>query len=243
MEVYKYETHKNTAGLAHVNYGHISAVVKEAMDAGVDYVHSDAADMHDLKNMQLMGGHQIIEAIRPVTDKPIECHIYTRDCDRLFIEKIAAAGCNLLIIPAEHFLGAPLAYIINYCREFGMKVGLTIGCYTPLCFVDEAIYDIDRLQIVVHGVDETDGKDNWGWRKSAVDLVKRARKMIDEKNPKCELAIDGGLRADNMEPLIECNPDVVILSSAIFKDKDGITAGVKNCRKAIDEAATKFGLE
>ncbi|HGS9072911.1 TPA: ribulose-phosphate 3-epimerase [Clostridioides difficile] len=234
---------KIAAGLAHVNYGHISAVVKEAMDAGVDYVHSDAADMHDLKNMQLMGGHQIIEAIRPVTDKPIECHIYTRDCDRLFIEKIAAAGCNLLIIPAEHFLGAPLAYIINYCREFGMKVGLTIGCYTPLCFVDEAIYDIDRLQIVVHGVDETDGKDNWGWRKSAVDLVKRARKMIDEKNPKCELAIDGGLRTDNMEPLIECNPDVVILSSAIFKDKDGITAGVKNCRKAIDEAATKFGLE
>ena len=234
---------KIAAGLAHVNYGHISAVVKEAMDAGVDYVHSDAADMHDLKNMQLMGGHQIIEAIRPVTDKPIECHIYTRDCDRLFIEKIAAAGCNLLIIPAEHFLGAPLAYIINYCREFGMKVGLTIGCYTPLCFVDEAIYDIDRLQIVVHGVDETDGKDNWGWRKSAVDLVKRARKMIDEKNPKCELAIDGGLRSDNMEPLIECNPDVVILSSAIFKDKDGITAGVKNCRKAIDKAATKFGLE
>lgn len=234
---------KIATGLAHVNYGHISAVVKEAMDAGVDYVHSDAADMHDLKNMQLMGGHQIIEAIRPVTDKPIECHIYTRDCDRLFIEKIATAGCNLLIIPAEHFLGAPLAYIINYCREFGMKVGLTIGCYTPLCFVDEAIYDIDRLQIVVHGVDETDGKDNWGWRKSAVDLVKRARKMIDEKNPKCELAIDGGLRADNMEPLIECNPDVVILSSAIFKDKDGITAGVKNCRKAIDKAATKFGLE
>lgn len=234
---------KIAAGLAHVNYGHISAVVKEAVDAGVDYVHSDAADMHDLKNMQLMGGHQIIEAIRPVTDKPIECHIYTRECDRLFIEKIAAAGCNMLIIPAEQFLGAPLAYIINYCREFGMKVGLTVGCYTPLCFVDEAIYDIDRLQIVVHGVDDTDGKDNWGWRKSAVDLVKRARKMIDEKNPKCELAIDGGLRHDNMEPLIECNPDIIILSSAIFKDKDGITAGVQKCRDAIDEAAKKFGLE
>nr|SUY82763.1 pentose-5-phosphate 3-epimerase [Clostridioides difficile] len=41
----------------------------------------------------------------------------------------------MLIIPAEHFLGAPLAYIINYCREFGMKVGLTIGCYTPLCLL------------------------------------------------------------------------------------------------------------
>ncbi len=234
---------KIAAGLAHVNYGNIASVVKEAVDAGADYVHSDAADMHDLKNLQLMGGHQIIEGIRPVTDNMIECHIYTRTCDRLFIEKLADVGTDMLILPAEHFIGAPLAYIINYCREFGMKIGLTIGCYTPLSFVDESIYDIDRLHVVVHGVDETDGKDNWGWRKSAVDLVNRARKLIDEKNPKCELAIDGGLRHDNMEPLIECNPDVVILSSAIFKHPDGITEGVKACREAIDKAAQKFNLE
>jgi pentose-5-phosphate-3-epimerase len=97
--------------------------------------------------------------------------------------------------------------------------------------------------VIVHGVDETDGKDNWGWRRTAIDLVKRARKMIDEKNPKCELAIDGGLRYNNMDPLFECNPDVVILSSAIFKDPSGIKAGVRKCRKALDDAAVKFGLE
>lgn len=234
---------KIAAGLAHVNYGNIAAVVKEAVDAGADYVHSDAADMHDLKNLQLMGGHQIIEGIRPVTDKMIECHFYTETCDRLFIEKLAAVGTDMLILPAEHFIGAPLAYIINYCREFGMKIGLTIGCYTPLSFVEESIHDIDRLHVVVHGVDETDGKDNWGWRKSAVDLVKRARKLIDEKNPKCELAIDGGLRHNNMEPLIACNPDVAILSSAIFKHPEGIALGVKACREAIDAAAKKYNLE
>lgn len=75
---------KIAAGLAHVNYGNIAGAVKAAADAGADYIHSDAADMYDLKNMQLMGGHQIIEGIRPVTDKPIECHFYTRECDRLF---------------------------------------------------------------------------------------------------------------------------------------------------------------
>ena len=51
---------KMAAGLAHVDYGHIADLVAEADAAGVDYIHSDAADMHDLKNMQLMGGHQII---------------------------------------------------------------------------------------------------------------------------------------------------------------------------------------
>lgn len=233
---------KIAAGLAHVNYGNIAGAVKAAADAGVDYIHSDAADMYDLKNMQLMGGHQIIEGIRPVTDKPIECHFYTRECDRLFIEKIAAASCNMLILPAEHFIGAPLAYIMNYCHEFGMKIGLTLGCYTPLCFVDESIYDIDRLQIVIHGVSKTDGKDNWDWRRSSIDLIKRARAEINEKNPACELAVDGGLRWNNMDPVVACNPDVVILSSAVFKDPEGIEAGVRKCRRSLDEAAEKYGL-
>ncbi len=227
---------KIAAGLAHVDYGHLAEIVKEASAAGADYIHSDAADMHDLKNMQLMGGHQIIEGIRPHTVKPIECHIYTETCDLLFIDKLAAVGTNMLILPAEHFIGAPLAYIINWCRERQLKVGLTIGLYTPLSFVEESIYDIDRLHIVVHGVDETDGKDNWGWRRSCLDLLKRARKLVDEKNPKCEIAIDGGIRADNLEPLIACDPDVVVLSSAIFKDPEGITAGVQRCQKAIAAA-------
>jgi len=142
----------------------------------------------------------------------------------------------MLILPAEHFIGAPLAYIINWCRERSMKVGLTIGLYTPLSFIEESIYDIDRLHIVVHGVDETDGKDNWGWRSSCLDLLKRARTLVDEKNPKCEIAIDGGIRSDNLAPLIACRPDVVVLSSAIFKDSEGITAGLKRCAKAIEEA-------
>lgn len=234
---------KIAAGLAHVDYGHLADIVKEASNAGADYIHSDAADMYDLKNMQLMGGHQIIGGIRAHTDKPIECHIYTRECDRLFIEKLAEVGTDMLIIPAEQFIGAPLAYIINYCRTFKIKIGLTIGFYTPLSFVEEAIYDIDRLLIVVHGVDETDGKDNWGWRRSSLDLLKRARKLIDEKNPSCELAIDGGIRADNLEKLVECNPDVIVVSSAIFKHPGGITKGVSEVREAINKAAVKHNLQ
>lgn len=234
---------KIAAGLAHVNYGNIAGVVKEASDAGVDYIHSDAADMHDLQNMKLMGGYQIVAGIRPVTDLPIENHIYTVSMDKMYIEQMHEAGANMIILPAEHFLGAQLAYIINWCRERSIKVGLSIGCYTPLSFVEESIYDIDRLHVITHGVDETDGADNWGWRKSVLDLVRRSRKLIDEKNPKCELAIDGGLRKDNMDLLLECNPDVVVLSSAIFKDEGGIKAGVEACRKALDEAAEKYNLQ
>ena len=236
---------KIAAGMADsFDFGHVCDNMKEALDSGCDYCHADACDMHDLKNQQLIGGHLVIKAVREITDKPIECHLYSWSCDRLFIEKIAAAGCTMLIVPAERFIGAPLAYLINWCHEFNMKIGLTVGCYTPLCFVDESIYDIDRLHIVVHGAGKApEGEELWSWRRTALDLVKRARKMIDEKNPSCELAIDGGIRPNNLEPLIECNPDVVIFSSALYNDPEGITAGYKKCRKAIDDAAKKFNLE
>ena len=236
---------KIAAGMAGCfDYGDVRKNMKEALDAGADYCHSDAADMYDLRNLQLIGGHLVVKAVREITDKEIECHLYAKDCDRLFIEKLAKVGCNMLILPAEHFIGAPLAYIINYCREFGMKIGLTVGCYTPLSFLEESIYDIDRLHVVIHGAGEPPkGESQWAWRRSSMDLIKRARKMIDEKNPKCELAVDGGLRPENLEQVIECNPDVVIFSSALYLDPEGITAGVKKCREAIDKAAEKYGLE
>ena len=236
---------KIAAGMADsFDFGYVNRNMKEALDAGADICHADAADMIDLKNQQLIGGHLIIKAVRSITDKEIECHLYAKECDRLFIEKIANAGCTMLIIPAENFLGAPLAYIIHWCHEFNMKVGLTIGCYTPLCFVDEAIYDIDRLHIVIHGAGTPPaGETTWAWRRSALQLVKKARKMIDECNPACELAVDGGIRPHNLDPIVACNPDVLIFSTALYEDPEGISAGVRKCRIAIDDAVKRYGLE
>ncbi len=235
---------KIAAGMAgNFDYGDVRKHMKEALDAGADICHSDAADMHDLKNLQLTGGHLVIKGVRSITDKPIECHFYTRECDRLFIEKIAKAGCNMLILPAEHFIGAPLAYIINYCHEFGMKVGLTIGCYTPLSFVEESIYDIDRLHLVIHGAGKPpEGESKWAWRRSSIDLIKRSRKLIDECNPDCELAIDGGMRIHNLEPVVACNPDIMIFTTAIYCHPEGITTAIKEIRSAIEEATEKNNL-
>jgi ribulose-phosphate 3-epimerase len=233
---------KIAVGMATADFGNPSAQMKLAMEAGCDILHADAADFNELPDLQLMGGPQVIKGLRPITEKPIECHIYTSVCNKILINCLDEAGCNALILPAEHFIGAPLAYIIHWCRTIGIKVGLTIGCYTPLSFVEESINDIDRLHIVTHGVDDTDGAENWYWRSSVVDLIRRSREMINLKNSKCELAIDGGIRADNVEPLIEYSPDVVILSSALLKHDKGIKYAVKEFRDVLDKASIKFGL-
>jgi len=59
---------KIAAGMAFVDYGNVGALVKEATEAGVDYIHADACDMYEMPQGQLMGGHQVIAGIRPYTN-------------------------------------------------------------------------------------------------------------------------------------------------------------------------------
>lgn len=228
---------KIAAGMSEgFDYGRVMELMKEAMDAGCDYCHSDAADMYEVRDLQLIGGHNIMYYVRKITEKPIECHFYTQECDLLFIEKIAMVGCNMLILPAERFIGAQLVSVINWCREKDMKVGLTIGSYAPLSLVEEAVYDIDRLHVETQGAGDH-------LRESSLDLIRRARKLIDEKNPSCELSVEGKISPENLEKVVACMPDMIVFSDAVFEEPEGIATGVKKCREAVDRAAKKLKLQ
>ena len=76
---------KIAAGLAHVNYGNIAGIVREINRGFFSSIILRALWIRSGTLLKLMGGHQIIAGIRPVTDKPIECHIYTVSMDRMFI--------------------------------------------------------------------------------------------------------------------------------------------------------------
>jgi pentose-5-phosphate-3-epimerase len=110
--------------------------------------------------------------------------------------------------------------------------------------MEEAIYWVDRLHVVTHGIDD----DNWGWRRTQIPMIKKCRKLIDDLKPEVELACDGGISADNLEPLIEAGVDVLEFSSPIFRTsrpeykpagRELIIENVKMIKNAIDAAALK----
>ena len=224
---------KIAAGLAFADYGKLADQVTEAESAGADYIHADACDMFDMPDCQLMGGPQVIRGIREHTKLPIECHAYLQFCDYNFVDDVADAGADMLILPSEYHMGAPLAYLMARTFKHEMKFGLTLSCFTPLVFVEEAVYEIDRLHIVVHGVRDS----YWSWRRSQLPMVRKARELIDSRNPNCELCVDGGIRAENVAELIEAGADVVVNSRRIFQHEKGISAGVEEMRNALDKAS------
>ena len=48
--------------------------------------------------------------------------------------------------------------------------------------------------------------------------VAAIRRYIDEQNPACELEVDGGVGAGNVELVLEAGANVIVAGSAVFKD-------------------------
>ena len=52
--------------------------------------------------------------------------------------------------------------------------------------------------------------------------------------------MEGKISPENLEKVVACMPDTIVFSGAVFEDPEGITAGVKKCREAVDRAAKKY---
>ena len=226
---------KISASMAHIDYGHMYDQIAEASKAGIDYIHLDSSDVVSIPNAPLMGGGaEVVKGIRKATDLPIEVHAHVHNATASFIDGFADAGANMMIFPAIYYLDANIVSLYQACKKRGMKFGMTITIMAPLCLVDEAIYCLDRLHIHTHDV--TPGVP---LRETSLPMILRARKMIDDRKLDCELAVDGGLTPENVHKCVEAGADAIVMCRQIFHAEDGITAGVKRIREALDKAQYK----
>ena len=59
--------------------------------------------------------------------------------------------------------------------------------------------------------------------------VSTLRKWIDEKNPACELEVDGGVAPDTCRTCIDAGANVLVAGSAVYKAED-IPARIRQLR-------------
>lgn len=227
---------KISAGMSHIDSGFLYDHIKEASDAGVDYIHFDCADMTSIPDEPIMGGGtRVIAGFRPATSLPIEVHAHVHGATDKWVNQLADAGVNMIILPVMYYLDGVGAWLIRTARSRGMKFGMTLSMGAPLCMFDQVIYWLDRLHIHTHDV-----APGGPLCEIALPMVRKAREMIDKRNPECELACDGGITPENLHKCVEAGADVLIMGRQIFQAEDGITSAVKRARKAIDDAEAQL---
>jgi len=72
----------------------------------------------------------------------------------------------------------------------------------------------------------------------ALEKLRTARALIDEKNPQCVLEVDGGVGDDNILDIARAGADVAVMGNSIFNTPDP-RATIERYRSLLAGAATR----
>ncbi|HEY6011345.1 MAG TPA: ribulose-phosphate 3-epimerase, partial [Nitrospirota bacterium] len=107
--------------------------------------------------------------------------------------------------------------LIQNIREHkGVKAGVSLNPATSLETLDFILGDIDMVLIM----SVNPGFGGQSFIPSALDKIKRLRKMIDDRGLTVEINVDGGVKPENGKHVAAAGADILVAGSAVFGAKD-----------------------
>ncbi|HTD50944.1 MAG TPA: ribulose-phosphate 3-epimerase [Acidimicrobiia bacterium] len=195
------------------DFANLAADVARVADE-VELLHVDCMDGHYVPNLTI--GPPVVAALRPHTDRFLDCHLMVDNPGRL-MAAFADAGADGLSVHVE--LGDTAA-LLAQIAALGLRRGLAFEPQTPYDAVEPFLADIDVLLVMsVHT-----GYGGQPFIPDVLDKVRAARAEIDTRGLHVEIEIDGGIKASNAGQAAGAGVDILVSGTGIFGTDDPVTA-------------------
>ena len=193
------------------DFARLGEEVQAVARGGADYIHVDVMDGHFVPNLTI--GPLVVEAVRKVTDLPLDVHLMIENPDR-YIADFANAGADIITVHQE---AVPhLHRTVQLIKSLGKKAGVSINPATPAATLDVILDDLDLVLVMT----VNPGFGGQGFIASGLAKIAALRHEIDRRGLTVELEVDGGVKTDNIGRIAAAGANVFVAGSAVFGASD-----------------------
>ena len=193
------------------DFSRLGEEIKAVEQAGADWIHIDVMDGHFVPNITI--GPLVVEAVRKVTELPLDVHLMIEDADK-YIKDFAQAGADILTVHVE---ACPhLHRTIYHIKEQNVRAGVVLNPSTPLSSLEEVLHEIDMVLLM----SVNPGFGGQTFISSLLDKTMNLKEIMGQYEHEFDLEVDGGIKVENAGEIKEMGANVLVAGSAIFNSKD-----------------------
>lgn len=205
-------TIKIAPSILSADFARLGEEVRAVEAAGADLIHVDVMDGHFVPNITI--GPLVVEAIKPVTSLPLDCHLMIENPDR-YIPQFVKAGADIISVHVE--ATAHLHRTLQLIRSLGARASVALNPHTPLVMIENVLQDLDMVLLMT----VNPGFGGQSFIPNVFGKIAALRQMLDAQDlHHVEIEVDGGVNAATSKLVREAGANVLVAGSAVYNTSD-----------------------
>ncbi|WP_459816109.1 ribulose-phosphate 3-epimerase [Campylobacter concisus] len=189
------------------DFGNLAAEIRAICEAGCDLVHVDVMDGHFVPNLTI--GPVVVSAVAKAATKPLDIHLMVEN-NSFFADLFLPLKPKFLTFHIEEEKH-PMR-LIDHIRKNGVSPGIVLNPHTPVSAIEHIIDEVDMVLLM----SVNPGFGGQKFMPVVLEKTRALRALIERKNAKCLIEVDGGVNGLNASDLEEAGADVLVAGSYIF---------------------------
>ena len=189
------------------DFGNLAAEIRAICEAGCDLVHVDVMDGHFVPNLTI--GPVVVNAVAKVATKPLDIHLMVEN-NSFFADLFLPLKPKFLTFHIEEEKH-PMR-LIDHIRKNGVGPGIVLNPHTPVSAIEHIIDEVDMVLLM----SVNPGFGGQKFMPVVLEKTRALRELIERKNAKCLIEVDGGVNGLNAPDLEEAGADILVAGNYIF---------------------------